>query len=226
MNLLPMSSFSQIEEILLSLLKISSVTGDEALIATHVERFITGLKLNLTVTRVENNLIVEPSVRVGMPPKILLIGHFDTVPAWANHSVQSFSDRIIGVGASDMKGGLAVLLTLLAVDFASLSADQLPTIVFYCGEEGSYGENGLHKILATHPHLKKSGMAFILEPTNNEVQVGCLGIINALLTVRGKQAHSARPWEGENAFYKALSCAEEINRLPIRDVQLNGHLFR
>ena len=44
--------------------------------------------------------------------------------------------------------------------------------------------------------------AIILEPTDNEIQLGCLGALNATLTISGKAAHSARPWVGDNPIYK------------------------
>ena len=51
------------------------------------------------------------------------------------------------------------------------------------------------------------------EPTDNAVQVGCVGSIHYEVNVMGKAAHSARPWHGENALYKALPLINKIASL-------------
>ena len=44
----------------------------------------------------------------------------------------------------------------------------------------------------------------MLEPTDNTIQAGCLGNLNAELVFRGESAHSARPWLGRNAIERAV----------------------
>ncbi|MDQ7055344.1 MAG: hypothetical protein Q9M89_02110 [Persephonella sp.] len=73
--------------------------------------------------------------------------------------------------------------------------------VFYEKEEGPYIENGLEPLLTDYDILQKADIAFALEPTDNKVQVGCLGTLHASIIFKGKRAHSARPWQGENAIH-------------------------
>src|SRR5207302_455777 len=60
----------------------------------------------------------------------------------------------------------------------------------------------------------------------NAVQAGCLGNLNARLVFRGRSAHSARPWLGENAIAAALRGLAPVVELEPRDVEVDGLCFR
>ena len=45
-------------------------------------------------------------------PQIVLAGHFDTVPAQDNIPGSIENGAVVGLGASDMKGGVAVMIEL------------------------------------------------------------------------------------------------------------------
>jgi len=134
-------------------------------------------------------------------------------------------DRVVGLGASDMKSGLAVMLELAR----RLDPAVLPYrlgFVFYDKEEGPWAISGLGPTLETVAWLHRAVLAFCLEPSDNVVQVGCLGSLHARVTVLGKAAHSARPWQGENAVHAAGKLLVALGERPPRDVILHGHLYR
>ncbi len=65
-----------------------------------------------------------------------------------------------------------------------------------------------------------------LEPTDNTLQLGCLGNINARVVFEGRAAHSARPWLGVNAIELALEGLRGVLELEPNDVEIDGLVFR
>jgi succinyl-diaminopimelate desuccinylase len=61
-----------------------------------------------------------------------------------------------------------------------------------------------------------------MEPTDNYVEVGCLGCIHATVTYQGRRAHSARPWQGENAVHKAAPLLQRLAQMEPRAVEFHG----
>src|SRR5688572_13270660 len=57
-------------------------------------------------------------------PLVVLAGHYDTVPAQDNLPGSIVNGTVVGLGASDMKGGLAVMLELArALDEADVEPE-------------------------------------------------------------------------------------------------------
>ncbi len=207
----------------LRLCAIPSVTGDEAACAAYVEAELR--KTPFGVERVgETVLALSPGV--DSRPLVLLVGHTDTVPSKPGDGPPVVvDDRIVGLGASDMKSGLAVMLELARRLDPNRLAFRIG-FVFYDKEEGPWAISGLGPTLEQVGWLREAALAFCLEPSDNVVQVGCLGSLHARVTLLGQAAHSARPWQGRNAVHAAgrLLVALE-DRVP-RDVVLHGHLYR
>jgi succinyl-diaminopimelate desuccinylase len=123
-----------------------------------------------------------------------------------------------------MKGGVAVLMEL---------AERLPraerfcdlVLVLYAREEGPYLENELELLLRDRL-LEGVDLALCLEPTDNVLQLGCVGSIHATVTFGGRAAHSARPWQGENAVHRAGALLAELAARPPREATSGGLVFR
>ena len=208
----------------LELCRVPSVIGDEAALCDLFETWGRAHFPAGEVQRVGNSLVLGRAAHAEKPT-VVLLGHLDTVPAHPGDGApRREGDRVHGLGASDMKGALAVMQALCE----TLALPRLPVnpvFVLYEREEGPYLENGLGPVLERVPVLARAALGIALEPTDNRVQVGCVGTLHATLTFRGKSAHSARPWQGENAIHKAGELLAELNGLARREVVFGGLSF-
>lgn len=178
------------------LVDIPSETGNEDRICGEIAGRLAP-KLGDALLRSGDSLIAGR--RTGKP-LVLLVGHLDTVPSQGQPPARVEGGRLLGLGASDMKAGLAVMIHLLE----EVESDRHDVIgVFYSGEEGPSAGNALEPLLTGHDWLSEAGFAVVLEPCDGEIQIGCNGVLNAVVTFRGHAAHSARPWLGDNAITKA-----------------------
>jgi succinyl-diaminopimelate desuccinylase len=166
---------------------------------------------------------VAESLIVGDPGEgsVLLVGHLDTVPLQGALGPTIEGDRLYGLGSSDMKAGLAVMIHVIE----ALGTERVCG-VFYAGEEGAMEANQLTVLLETVPALTGAEAAIVLEPTDREVQAGCNGSLNALVGFDGVAAHSARPWLGENAVSKAGPLLTRLHDLEPEDHVIDGLVFR
>ena len=196
-----------LHQTLATLVDIPSVTGNEGRLCTAVAERLLPLFTMQAVQRVGNSLVVGQQTG---RPLVTLYGHLDTVPPQGNGAARIEGDRMHGLGTSDMKAGIAVMIHLLEDDGVR-TGDYDVVGVFYDREEGAANENGLEAVLDRAPWLADAVLAVVLEPTDLKIELGCNGLINADVTFFGRAAHSARPWLGENAVTKAGRWLQELH---------------
>src|SRR5690606_31685519 len=131
-------------------------------------------------------------------------------------------DRLYAPGAADMKSGLSLMMDL-ALDPPASAVDL--TLVFYAREEGPYAENELGRVLEDDPEGHGADIAVMLEPSDNKLQLGCGGSLHATLRFHGKTAHSARPWQGDNAIHKARFVLARLAERPARADTVDGLVY-
>lgn len=209
---------AHLADLTLELCRIPSVTGDEAAIAAEVARRCVERLGPERTLRVGNAVLCAPAPRPGLPT-VALLGHLDTVRPAAAQPLGVRDGRVFGCGASDMKGGVAVMLALLERAEGFIRANL--RCVFYDREEGPADESGILPLLVPAAgHLHGIDVGFCLEPTDNRLEAGCLGGLHATVTFRGRRAHSARPWQGHNAIYAALPYLQRLAAFGRREVRL------
>jgi succinyl-diaminopimelate desuccinylase len=202
------------------LVDIPSVSHHEAAITDHIERRLRALA-HLEVTRVGDNLVARTDM--GRATRVVLAGHTDTVPANGNARARIEGDVLWGLGAADMKGGLAVFLEL---------AERVPepacdiSYVFYAGEEVAAEHNGLGHLVRDRPDLVAGDVAILGEPTSGAIEAGCQGTLRVEVRVHGERAHTARPWMGRNAIHRLGELLRVVEAVPESRPVIDGCEYR
>jgi succinyl-diaminopimelate desuccinylase len=158
-------------------------------------------------------------------PDVVLAGHSDTVPEQGNLPGRIAEGFVHGLGASDMKAGLAVMLEL-AARLAASRPTLNPLFVVFGREELAIEESVLAGLFERCPAILDARLAIVLEPTANRIEAGCLGNVKAELVFHGQAAHSARPWLGVNAIHRAVLGLRGVAEAQPVEVQVGGLPFR
>jgi succinyl-diaminopimelate desuccinylase len=194
----------------LELVDIPSESRAEAALAGHVGAVLRAGGVDVRDLG-DSCLLAGPA---GAP--VLLAGHLDTVPAQDNRPGCRDARRVQGLGASDMKGALAVMIELLLAGCPYRA-------LFFGREELPVVESALSPLLARHPlHAE---LVLVMEPTDNAIHAGCLGNVNATWTFRGRSGHSARPWQADNAIERAAAGVLALAAQPPLEHELDGLRF-
>jgi succinyl-diaminopimelate desuccinylase len=201
----------------LELVDIASESGAERDIATHVLRVLRDA--GAPARDADDTCVLAGASRRGERPYVLLAGHLDTVPAQENGQGELRDGHVRGLGACDMKGGLAVMLELaLARAQATVDVGYL----LFGREELPAARSALRPLLAREPGLRSADLTIVLEPTANAVQAGCLGNIDATWLFRGCAGHSARPWLADNAIERAADGVRAVREIEPSRVTIDG----
>ncbi len=204
-----------------SLVDMPSESRHEAALADWIEaelRTVPGLE----VVRHGDNVVAR--THLGRDQRVVLAGHTDTVPATAeNGGARVEGDVLWGVGASDMKSGLAVMFDL-ARTVPAPAVDV--TWVFYAREEIAAAESGLGELVEARPDLLAGDLAVLGEPTGGAIEAGCQGTLRVEVILAGARAHPARPWMGRNAIHRLGRVLAAVEAVPERRPVIAGCEYR
>jgi len=175
---------TDIEKLLLEMLEIPSVSGEEKDMGDFLVSKLGDFKIKKQlIGKSRFNVIAEKGI-----PEIYLVVHMDTVPG--DVPVKVTTDRIYGRGAIDNKGNIAG---------AIMAARKLENIglIFTVGEEDDF--SGAKKVVI------KKGKFIIMEPTKMEVMSGQRGIIAFNIIASGVQMHSSLDFSNDkSAIYNLV----------------------
>lgn len=210
----------EIVELLQSLVRIPSITGDEAEIGKFVADFCRDLGFSVEVVE---ELPGRPNIIAvldsGLPgPTLLLNDHLDMIPpgpleAWTYppFAAEIHDGQVFGRATIDTKSGLT---TILATAKAIVSC-QVPfrgtlKLIFSCDEEvgGRHGMQYLGRL-----GLIQADLALVTEPTSMQVEIATKGRLNLEIVTHGLATHGARPWLGHNAIEDMTVAIAELQKL-------------
>ena len=200
--------------------------GNEERIARYVSDYLASQGINSRLVPLEPGRASLYAELSGELPEVIgLSGHLDTVPASSEWTLPPTTPvlqngRLYGLGASDMKGGVAMLLAAFcrvarAVKSGYRLQRGLALLLSASEETGLRGAQTLREAgVVDHVNF-----LIIAEPTNAEVGIGSMGGVLTRVTFEGQEAHAATPAKGINAI---LACArfllamdQRVETLPV-----------
>lgn len=211
--------------LLLDLCAVSSESGNARGLAEMAARLSTelsrhGLRVDVTGEPGSDGAL-QPVLTARAPSTgethLLLLGHMDTVLSAI--APRLLSGRLLGTGALDMKGGLAMLvgaLDLLAARGAAPPADLLLVAVPDEEVEGTISERLVRRF------GERARAVLVLEPgqprgDGETLVAGRRGLTEWRLEVTGRGSHSGLAfWEGRSALAAAAEWSSRVRELSRR----------
>jgi len=165
----------------------------------------------------KTNLIISAGPEREDRSGVVLSGHMDVVPAlepdWHSDPFRltAVDDRLVGRGAADMKGFLALAANrLAAIDPAAL---RRPVVLLFTYDE-EIGTLGARHFTETWPSPGRLPREVIIgEPTELRVVHAHKGMLRLRLRFAGRAAHSGFPHLGHNAIEPAARAIVALSAL-------------
>lgn len=201
------------------LIRLSSAGADEGVVTRHCALMLTAVNARTEFVKWAPNR-EQLIARFGdNGPPLTLAGHVDTVPADpATWSVDPWAgardgNRIVGRGASDMKSGIAAIVTAVVGHFRQPHECRGIQVVLTAAEET--GCQGALEIPASA--LRGGGPLLVGEPTANNLVPAHKGALWLRLAAKGRAAHGSAPELGDNAVIRlarAVTALHETSSWP------------
>lgn len=191
--------------------------GNEEAIAKYIKDFLDSLKIQAELIEFEKNRF-DVVASIGNDNGLMLNGHMDTVPAgdvnkWKYNPFEGkiVGGKLYGRGSSDMKGGIASILT--AVKNLSKENFKRKLLLTFVADEEVEAKGSFYLIRNRKEILKGIKYGIMAESTDLNARIAQKGIIKIKVKFKGKAAHGSKPELGDNAIYKAVDFIEEVRKL-------------
>ena len=215
-------SARRLAETTLALVDTESISRNEGPIVEVVEAMID---TRIPTLAADDSLFYAPTRTEGRP-LVVFAGHLDTVPPQDNLPGRIENGAVHGLGASDMKGSLAVMIELVRrLDREQPEVAIDAGFLFFAREELTIDASPIAGLLEASATLRDADLVVVMEPTANAIQLGCLGNLNADVTFAGTSSHSARPWLGANAIHSAIEALQAVAASSATKVEVDGLNF-
>lgn len=217
-------------ETLQKLVSLSSVSGDERLILDYIYQKV---RPEFRLAKKTNQYVCAKIPGNDNSQTLVFCGHVDTVHPgpqtnWETNPLRPELKRgkLYGLGAADMKAGVAVMLELLK-DYAAAPPPLDLWFVFVGGEEvDGRGSRAFMADYGSTLQAYEQASVVLPEPTPDNIYFyGCKGTFFAELVVSGVSGHAADPPDRlSQTLYKASQLLADITLLE-KDWQKNYHNY-
>jgi acetylornithine deacetylase/succinyl-diaminopimelate desuccinylase family protein len=208
-------------KVLKEMISIPSVVREEGALADHLCGELAALGLEPEMQEVEpGRPNVYARLEGGAPGRRLNFnGHTDTVPVVQGWDTDPFTPverdgRLYGLGACDMKGGIACVLNVLRAFLSS--GHRFKGELSFSGviDEEAYGKGAKAMLASEYGQVDAIVLA---EPYPGDegmpIPLGITGKMLYDVHVRGKAAHGFRPHLGVNAVEEAARIIANLDQL-------------
>ena len=174
-------------------------------ILDYIENYLENL--GFTVEKRKKYLVMS----YGKSPKLAFIGHSDTVEyidGWDSNPfiLTKKENNLYGLGACDMKGGIAAFLSALSdIDLKKLKYG-IKVIITY-DEEIAF--TGIKEVVSDK--VKIPEYVIVGEPTDNKAMTGCKGLFAIKVFTNGIKVHSSTPHKGKSANLNMIKLLNELD---------------
>ena len=190
------------------MIDIYSPSGKEGDLLAFVHGYLKRRGLPVQRQEVDEhrfNLLVLPS---GLAPRLVMVGHLDTVPAYdlEHFGCVETEGRIRGLGAADMESGCAAMIEAF-VAFMENSGGMPPAALALVVGEEEDGDGAARLIRDFH-----FPWAVIGEPTDLNPCLSHSGYLELQVRTRGKRRHASLSNRHENAVAAMLNAMLAMTR--------------
>ena len=219
--------------ILNSLIGFASVSSESNLdIVQWIEDYLS--QHNVTARRVPDATGRKASLLATIGPRdragIVLSAHTDVVPVagqdWSSppFTATRRDNRIVGRGATDMKGFIASVLAHVPHFTAAATATPVHIALSYDEEVGCLGAPDL--VAEVAKAAIKPALCIVGEPTGLAVGYAHKGKVARRVIVTGRGGHSALPHRAANAVFAAARIVAALEDLARRTTRRAAHRMR
>lgn len=198
----------RLRQLLRRMLDIYSPSGKEEEILEYLYSYLKRRGLPIIEQEVDDNrynlVVLPPETEIAL----VLIGHVDTVMAYDLERLgyEKEGDLVLGLGASDMKGGCAAMIEAYRVAWELLGGRLPVALALVVGEEED-GDGAV--VLGREYHFP---WALVGEPTNLQPCLSHYGYLEVQSTTRGKRMHASLANKDQNPIAAMLRFLLKITR--------------
>ncbi len=202
----------QVRQTLIDMIDIYSPSGKEEDVQLYIQSRLEAVGAKVVRQVVEDERYNLYTTMGEGEPKLIMVGHVDTVPAWNLEEYFAAEEWgvVRGLGAADMKGGCAAMLEAWLALTVLPEGERPPVgLLFVVGEEEN--GDGSAKFLED----AKPPWVVIGEPTSLAPCLSHYGYLEVSLATQGRRTHSSLPELGHNAVESMLRFLLLLGKEPL-----------